>query len=287
MDKWKKYVAVALICLPVTFTGAVAPHTTYAAGEAVEVWLSTSDPTSEPDVGLSPNARLTHKSDVSFNTGTGNADYTIKVEEGTRYQQMDGFGVSITDTSAWLLNFKLNASKREEVMEKLFGKTGIGMSVLRQPIGASDFNWEAYTYADTPNDTSLNQFSIARDLPYIVPMVKAALAKNSQIKIFASPWSAPAWMKYSNTLKGGKLKAEYYETYANYFKKFIQSYNAQGIPIYAVTPQNEPQYENSVYPSMGMNEQDQVGFIGDYLGPALAKANLNTKIITFDHNYLN
>ncbi|MGG4555435.1 glycoside hydrolase family 30 protein [Paenibacillus humicus] len=257
----------------------------HAAGEPVEVWISTSDP-SQADSGLSTSARLTRKGDVSFGADTGSVTYSIRIDENATRQQMDGFGVSITDASAWLLNYKLDASKRAEVMERLFGQTGIGLSLLRQPIGASDFNWEAYTYADTPNDNNLNNFSIGRDKPYIVPMVKQALAKNPNIKVFASTWSAPAWMKYSNTLNGGKLKAEHYQTFADYLKKFVQAYQNEGIPIYAITVQNEPLHETNTYPTMKMSEQDQVGAIGDFIGPTFRNAGLNTKIITFDHNYL-
>ncbi|MBB3110048.1 glucosylceramidase [Paenibacillus phyllosphaerae] len=262
-----------------------------AAGEAVEVWMSTSDP-GQTDSGLSTSSRLSRKADVAFGADSGTANYSIRVDEDVTRQQMDGFGVSMTDASAWLMNYKLDASKRAEVMEKLFGPSGIGMSIMRQPIGASDFNWEAYTYDDTWNDTSLNSFSISRDSAYIIPMVKQAIAKNPSMKVFATTWSAPAWMKdapsgsTSQTLNGGKLKAEHYQTFANYLKKYIQAYTAQGIPIYAITPQNEPKYETSSYPSMGMNEQDQIGFIGDYLGPTLQSAGLATKIIAFDHNYL-
>ncbi|MFC4101377.1 glycoside hydrolase family 30 protein [Paenibacillus xanthanilyticus] len=287
MKIWNvKAVSLVLAAAVVTVSGSVASPTAQAAGEQVEVWISTSDPNTEPAVGLSPSARLTRIANKNFTTAGDTADYTITVNEGTTYQQMDGFGVSLTDSSAWLLHYKLDANKRAEVMEKLFGPSGIGMSVLRQPLGSSDFTWSAYTYADTPNDTALNNFTIGRDQAYIIPMVKAAIAKNPSIKVFASPWSAPAWMKYSNTLNGGKLKAEHYGTYANYFKKYIQAYQGQGIPIYAVTVQNEPLYEPTHYPSMGMNTQDEIGFIGDYLGPTLRNAGINTKIIAFDHNYL-
>lgn len=282
----RKILFTALIASLITVSGSIAAGPVSAAGEQAEVWISTSDPNTEPAVGLSTSARLTRIGDKSFSTSASSADYTITVNEGVSYQQMDGFGVSLTDASTWLLNYKLNATKRAEVMEKLFGTSGIGLSVLRQPMGSSDFAWAAYTYDDTAGDTSLSQFTIGRDLSYIVPMVKAAIAKNPNIKVFASPWSAPAWMKYSGILNGGKLKAEYYQTYADYFKKYIQAYQAQGIPIYAVTVQNEPKYETSAYPSMGMNEQDETGFIGDYLGPTLSSVGINTKIIAFDHNYL-
>ncbi|MGV2882049.1 glycoside hydrolase family 30 protein [Paenibacillus taichungensis] len=288
MKIWKKSALVLLSTFLVTVGsyGSYMPKTAHAAGEQVEVWISTSDPNSEPAVGLRTDARLTKIASKNFSSNSGNADVTITVNENKTYQQMDGFGVSLTDASAWLMNYKLDNNKRAEVMERLFGTTGIGLSLLRQPIGSSDFAWAAYTYADTANDTSLSQFTIDRDKAYILPMVKAAIAKNPNIKVMGSPWSAPAWMKYSNNLNGGKLKAEHYGTYANYFKKYIEAYQAEGVPIYAVTLQNEPMYEPSHYPSMGMNVQDQTGFIGDYLGPTLRNAGINTKIIAFDHNFL-
>lgn len=261
MKIWKKSALVLLSTFLVTAGsyGSYMPKTAHAAGEQVEVWISTSDPNSEPAVGLRTDARLTKIASKNFSSNSGNADVTITVNENQTYQQMDGFGVSLTDASAWLMNYKLDNNKRAEVMERLFGNTGIGLSLLRQPIGSSDFAWAAYTYADTANDTSLSQFTIDRDKAYILPMVKAAIAKNPNIKVMGSPWSAPAWMKYSNNLNGGKLKAEHYGTYANYFKKYIEAYQAEGVPIYAVTLQNEPMYEPSHYPSMGMNVEDQIG----------------------------
>lgn len=228
---FKRIGLAALIATLLAGSGGIASQPVSAAGETAEVWISTSDPNTEPAVGLSTGARLTRIGDKSFQPATGSSDYTITVNEGTSYQQMDGFGVSLTDSSAWLLNYKLNAAKRAEVMEKLFGNTGIGLSVLRQPMGSSDFTWSAYTYDDTAGDTSLGQFTISRDLPYIVPMVKAAIAKNPGIKVFASPWSAPAWMKYSGTLNGGKLKAEYYQTYADYFKNTFRPIRPRGFPF--------------------------------------------------------
>lgn len=281
--------AVLLSSLVITPLVSVAPSSAHAANEKAQVWVTTADPNTEPKVGLRTDRRLTRQSDLTFSSSTGNADYTVNVNEGTTYQQMDGFGVSLTDASAWLLNYKLSSTKRNEVMGNLFGSSGISMSMLRQPMGASDFAWSTYTYDDVSGDTALNQFSISRDQPYIIPMVKAALAKNSAIKVIASPWSAPAWMKYTTNDKNGtgKLKAENYPVYANYFVKFVQAYQAQGIPIYAVTPQNEPLFEPGRYPGMLMNEQDQIGMIGDYLGPALRAAGLNTKIIAYDHNYDN
>ncbi|MCZ8522468.1 MULTISPECIES: glycoside hydrolase family 30 beta sandwich domain-containing protein [Paenibacillus] len=268
--------ALCSAVLTVSFASS-SVSSAHAAGDSVEVWLS------KPDW----SAALAKQGNAAFGGDTGSAAYTIDVNQDLTYQQMDGFGASMTDSSAWLLQNKLTAAKRAEVMEKLFGSTGIGLSLLRQTVGASDFNWEAYSYADTAGDWNLNSFSIARDLPYIVPMVKQALAKNPGIKVIASPWSAPAWMKSSGSMNGGYLKPEAYGTYANYLTKFVQAYQGQGIPIYALTPQNEPLYTTGAYPTMSMSTADQIGFIRDYLGPSLRGAGLNTKIIAYDHNFDN
>lgn len=185
MKVWKiRLIRLLSVCLVISSLGAVS--TTQAAGEQVEVWISTADPHTEPAVGLRSDARLTRIASQYFDNASANAEVTITVNENRTFQQMDGFGVSLTDSSAWLMNYKLDANKRAEVMEKLFGNTGIGLSMLRQPLGSSDFAWAAYTYADAPNDNSLSQFTIQRDRPYILPMVKAALAKNPQIKVMAS-----------------------------------------------------------------------------------------------------
>ena len=154
----RQWVKLALCSLLAVSSVSSFTLSASAANETVEVWVSTSDP-SQADSGLSASARLSRKADVQFSSTTGTANYNIRLDEDVTRQQMDGFGVSMTDASAWLMNYKLDNNKRAEVMERLFGTTGIGMSILRQPIGASDFNWEAYTYNDTWNDTNLNDFS--------------------------------------------------------------------------------------------------------------------------------
>ncbi|HNY13232.1 MAG TPA: hypothetical protein PKK26_16710, partial [Candidatus Wallbacteria bacterium] len=201
--------------------------------KTAELWLTTADPKSEPAVGLSPDRRLTRMANLMFEDCTGGADHIVTVDESKTYQQMDGFGVSLTDSASWLLSYKLDARTRAAVMNRLFGPAGISLCILRQPIGASDFAWRTYTYDDVSGDRSLKRFSISRDEPYIIPMIKEALRRNPAIKIIATPWSAPAWMKYrTNKANGtGKLKAENYPVYASYFVKFIEAYRTLGIPI--------------------------------------------------------
>lgn len=214
---------------------------------------------------------------------------TITVNDAVKYQQIDGFGASLTDSSAWLLWHKLTESQRKELMQMLFSPVkGIGLSVLRQPMGASDFALEHYSYDDLPagqSDPELQHFSIAHDQAYILPILRQALALNPHLKIIATPWSPPGWMKSSGSLLEGTLLPSAYAPLAKYFVKFAQSYKAAGVPIYAVTMQNEPLNIPKDYPGMGMSASEQAVFLRDYLGPAFQSAKLNTKIMIFDHNW--
>ncbi|MGC8954608.1 MAG: glycoside hydrolase family 30 protein [Fervidobacterium sp.] len=218
--------------------------------------------------------------------------FRVLVDPSKKYQQMDGFGASFTDASAWLVFNKLSEEKRKEVMEKLFDRDkGIGISFLRQPMGATDYSTKIYSYDDLPEgvteDPELKYFSIAHDRKYIIPLLKMALEINPELKIMASPWSAPGWMKTTNSMIGGSLLRRYYEAYAMYFVKFIKEYEKEGIHIYAITPQNEPLYVPKEYPGMKMTWEEQADFIADYLGPAFEKENINTKILIYDHNWDN
>jgi glucosylceramidase len=214
---------------------------------------------------------------------------TIRVDEATQYQTMDGFGASLTDSSAWLLDRKLTKEQRKELLETLFDQTkGIGLSILRQPMGASDFALSDYSYDDVvvgEKDPTLAKFSIEHDRAYIIPLLKEALSVNPNLKIIASPWSPPGWMKTSQSMIQGALLPEAYAPFANYFVKFIKAYADAGIPVYATTMQNEPLHIPGNYPGMGMTAIEQAVFLSDYLGPALRDAGLKAKVFVFDHNW--
>jgi glucosylceramidase len=251
--------------------------TASAAGETVSVWLTTPDQAN----------LLTQQNNLTFGSN-GSNPITITVNSGTKYQQMDGWGAAFTDSSAYLVWNKLSSSTRNTLMNDLFNtSSGIGLSFLRQPMGASDFSSIGnYSYDDGSADPSLSRFSISHDTAYIIPVLKQAMGINSSIKIVATPWSPPGWMKTSGSMIGGNLlSSQYSDALANYFVKFIQAYQAQGVPVYGITVQNEPLYQPTGYPGMGMAAADQGGFIGYNLGPALANAGLSTKIIVYDHNW--
>jgi len=214
---------------------------------------------------------------------------TIIVDDTTKYQQIEGFGASLTDSSAWLISQKLTIAKRRELLKLLFDpKKGIGLSLLRQPMGASDFARKDYTYDDMPLgqvDPEMKHFSIDHDREQIIPLLREALALNPNLKIIGSPWSPPGWMKTSGSMIQGTLLPSSYNPLAKYFVRYVQAYEAAGVPIYAVTVQNEPLNIPVDYPGMGMSAEEQANFIRDDLGPAFRAAGVKAKILTFDHNW--
>jgi glucosylceramidase len=243
-----------------------------------EFWVTTADRNS-----------LFQKLSKGFAFGEEIPDLpVIEVDTTKRFQSIDGFGYSLTGGSAYLIHEKLTASTRSELLREIFSPDdgGIGVSYLRVSVGASDLDDHVFFYNDLPpgeTDTDLTKFTLAEDKKYLIPVLKEIMAINPEIKIMGSPWSAPAWMKTNNSPKGGSLKKEYYEAYANYFVKYIEGMANEGISIDAITIQNEPENPNN-NPSMVMTAQEQADFIKNHLGPAFEKAGINTKIVIFDHN---
>jgi glucosylceramidase len=230
---------------------------------------------------------------VSFTSSGGSGGLVITVDATTQYQQMDGFGGSLTDSSAWLIWNKLSASQQTMLMQQLFSpSSGIGISFLRQPMGATDFSASGnYSYDDVPSgqtDPKLTNFSVTHDSAYIIPLVKKALSINPNIKVVALPWSPPAWMKSTGTMNGGNMNTAYFPSLAQYFVDFVQAYQRQGIPIYALSVQNEPLYSTTGYPSEYLAASDESTFIANNLGPALSSAGLGSvKIFGYEHNWDN
>jgi len=279
--------AAGLLCGALAATGLLGSSpVAHAAGESVSVWLTTTD-----DAGGRHVTRgLQQQANLAFTAGSGSGGQLITVDENTRYQQFTGGGASFTDTAAWLLNSSgaLSATTRDATMRQLFSPTeGIGLSFVRNPMGASDLARYGYSYDDQPagsTDPALNGFSISHDLADVLPLTRQARQLNPALTVMASPWTAPAWMKDSGSLNGGWLKAEYYGAYAQYFVKYLQAYQAQGVPVNYVTVQNEPTC-CSGYPSMSWNGSGLAYFSKNNLLPALAGAGLSTKVLALDWNW--
>jgi len=248
----------------------------------VDVWLTTPDRTKL----LSPEAPVTFQ----MGTPAESIDYVIDINEAIRYQQMEGFGAAMTDSSAWNLMRVLSSTRRDQVMRDLFTREGqgIGISYVRIPIGASDFSLHDRTYNDLPpgeTDPDLSEFSINYDEAYIIPALQWAQSLNPQLRFMGSPWSAPGWMKSSGRLHGGSLLPEHYQAFADYLVRWIQAYAEHGITIDALTPQNEPLHGSDSYPTMTISPEGQQTLTRDHLGPALRAANLPTRLLIFDHNW--
>ncbi len=243
----------------------------------IEFWLTKADQT----VLLKKQSSV-----ISFKTGAGTYP-TIEVDSAVTYQEVDGFGFTLTGGSATLIN-KLPSSQKQSLLQELFGKNenSVGISYLRVSIAASDLSAEVFSYDDMPagqTDVTLSNFSLSKDTVDLIPLLKEVLAINPNIKILGSPWSPPVWMKDNGSSIGGSLQPQYYGVYAQYFVKYIEAMKVNGITIDAITPQNEPQHGGN-NPSMVMSAEQQAAFIKGHLGPAFASAGINTKIIVWDHN---
>jgi glucosylceramidase len=275
MYKFSLFFLVFLFSCAKKNNGATPPPATQT--DTVKQWLTTGD----------MGSLLQKQSTVlTFDTKT-NSYQNIDVDSTTRFQQVDGFGFTLTGGSASLIN-QLSAVPKASLLNELFGKDGssISISYLRLSIGASDLNPAVFSYDDLPagqTDTTLAHFNLGPDTTDLVPLLKQILAINPAIKIIAAPWSAPVWMKDNNATVGGSLLPKFYAAYALYFVKYIQQMKALGISIDAITPQNEPLNPGN-NPSLYMTAADQAAFIKTSLGPAFQAAGLTTKIVVYDHN---
>jgi glucosylceramidase len=258
--------------------GLQAPPPVRPIMPEVEVWLSTADHrlklASQPDVEMKPH-------------DTSPADVVIDL--GTRYQTMTGFGAAMTDSSAWLLQNTLNTLQRRALLRELYGAPpNLNLNMMRLTIGASDFSLRLYTLDDIPfgqTDTTLQHFNVAANLQDVIPVVREVLSIHPGMLIVASPWSAPAWMKTNENLIGGELLEQYESTYADYLIKYLDAYRSHGIPIFALTLQNEPAYSPISYPGMVMGAETRARIIARYLGPKLEGRKPRTAILDWDHNW--
>ena len=230
---------------------------------------------------------LFQKQELGVSVATDKSLPAIEVNTNKTFQEMDGFGFTLTGGSAFHIN-NMSAAKRHELLTELFAfdKENIGISYLRISLGASDLDAEVFSYNDLPEgetDINMERFSLAPDKKFLIPVLKEILTINPEIKILSSPWSPPTWMKTNNSSKGGSLKPEYYDAYAKYFVKYVQEMQKEGIRIDAITVQNEPLHPGN-NPSLLMPATEQADFIKRSLGPAFKAAGIKTKIIIYDHN---
>jgi glucosylceramidase len=253
------------------------PTTPTVTSLTVKVWETTGDKSKL----LAPQTDLTM-------AGGAAAGTVITVDPSQTFQSITGFGASITDASAYLIQQKMSATQRDALMQDLFGDAGLGFSFTRLTIGASDFSSTHYSYDDMPagqSDPTLAHFSIASAQTDVIPTVKQALALNAKLTVMASPWSAPGWMKTSDSLITGSLKPAAFPYFADYLVRYVKDMGTEGVPITMLTLQNEPGFEPKDYPGMRVEPASRAAFIGGHLGPKLAASSPNVKILDYDHNW--
>jgi glucosylceramidase len=236
---------------------------------------------------------LTRLPDKRFASRAARGPRVIRVDARRRYQRIAGFGAAMTDTAAWLLYDQLAPPARAAALRRLYGAGGIRLRFVRIPIGASDFTHDGtpYSYADVApgsSDPALTTFSVAHDDAYIVPVLRQVRAINPRVKLLATPWSPPGWMKSNGSLdnignRAGLLPSAY-QPLAEYFVRFLRDYARRGITIDAITPQNEPGL-HAAYPGLNWPEPGQARWIVSNLAPALRAASLDTSIYGHDFTW--
>ncbi|WP_243322575.1 hypothetical protein [Geothrix sp. SG200] len=236
---------------------------------------------------------------LKFTKGSPSRGVTVTVDPSVQRQTLEGIGGGLTESSAYVLAH-LAKPARGRILDRFFGPTGARFTMARTHIGACDFCLTGrYSYDDVPEDSALEHFSIApdqrgfreaRDPEYaLLPLIKDALARNPGLKVVASPWTAPAWMKDNRDWygqgRGGTLLPEHWDTFARYMVKYLQAYRAEGVPIWGVTPENEPVGNGGQWESMEFTAEGLRDYIKLHLGPQFAKHGLaGVKLIQFDHN---
>lgn len=272
--------AVASLCIAVLAISGWSPASARAPSpsRAVQVWVTSGD----------GRQRLAQADSVAMERGPAEG-LVVKVDPSRRYQTIQGFGASFTDSSAWLLRHRLDARQRSALLRDLFDpKVGLGLGLTRITIGASDFSQSHYSYDDMPPgqvDPKLSRFSIAPARVDVLPVVRQAMSFNPSLRVFASPWSAPGWMKTSGSMIKGKLSPEYYDAFARYLHRTMAAFAAEHVPVYALSIQNEPNFQPENYPGMHMDASERAAFVGGHLGPLLARSRSRVRLLDWDHNW--
>jgi len=264
-----------LLCLLVLSFGLLR-------AQVVSVWLTTDD----------QKTLLQAQPPLSFSEGVSATMPSVFVDEFSKYQSIEGFGASVTDSSAWLMHVKIPNAALPQVMQALFDHAqGIGISFVRNPMGSADLARSVYSYDDLSagTDPNLSSFSIDHDKADVLPILAQAKAINPQLKIMGTPWSPPGWMKTTDKMidgaSTGTLLPADYTAFANYFVRYLQEYAAADVPVDYISIQNEPLNDPCGYPCMSMPATDQLTVLRDYLLPALASNHLDTKVLIYDHNW--
>ena len=255
-------------------TALAASHKGRAAAGPVRLW------------GTFRDRRHAAGEALAWKPATEVAADAITLDPGTTRQEMLGFGAAMTDASCWVLS-QMPAAERAALMHELFAPEEMAINVCRTCVGSSDYSKELFSYDDSEqDDPELKKFSIDHDKAYVLPMLREARKQNPDLFLFSSPWSPPGWMKFNRSMLGGTIRKSSLEPYSRYFLKFLEAYKAEGVPVNAVTVQNETDTTvDGRYASCLWAQEDEILFVSQYLGPLFRQNNIPAKIWVLDHNF--
>src|SRR6266568_2455668 len=273
--------------LTISGMGAAALATT---GALPELAASTQTQNAPGNVSVwvtDDNQQLVRSSSIAWQPATTSAAAdTIVLDPERKFQEILGFGAALTDAACYTFN-RLDATAREKLFHLMFHPSEMGMSVCRTCIGSSDYSTKIYSYDEGEADPELKRFSIDHDRAYILPILRRVREMNPDVFYFSSPWSPPGWMKWNKSMLGGSMSRQYLSSYAQYMLKFIEAYAAEGVPIRAITTQNEIDTDqHGQMPACTWSQECETEFITDHLGPLLERTGTATKIWILDHNYV-
>lgn len=258
--------------VPTSAGAAESPHDDTSRASQISTWVTYG------------TDRYVAGPKLSWSPASGTAG-DVRLDPNTRFQDILGFGGAFTDAACYMFN-QLSAPARETLFHELFDPSEMGLSVGRVCVGASDYSTKVYSYDEGESDPELVRFSIEHDREYILPILRQARKVNSELFLCSSPWSPPGWMKFNRTMLGGSMRRYYLHAYAQYYVKFLQGYAAEGVPIQALTTQNEVDTDqDGRMPACIWPQEYEVEFVRDQLGPLLESSGLPVKIWVLDHNY--
>ena len=245
-----------------------------AKPDAIAVWVTDEKRRFEPAPAL------------AWQTGSGQkSDDAIALNPHEKFQEILGFGAAFTDASCYMFH-QLSDTAREQLFHELFHPSELALNVCRTCIGSSDYSTEVYSFDEGDPDPELKRFSIDHDRAYLLPALRQARKVNPDLFLFSTPWSPPGWMKANGSVLGGSMRKKHFGSYAQYFLKFLQAYAAEGVPIQAVTSQNEVDTDqDGRMPACLWGQEYEIEFVKEHLGPVLAASQVPTKIWLLDHNY--
>ena len=252
---------------------SAAGLTATATAELTSALTSSAAPAPTGEIKVrvtSGKLRYASTQSLTWRGAGATPENAIVLDPAKKYQEMLGFGAAFTDAACYMFN-QLPAPARDELFHELFHPSEMGLNVCRTCIGSSDYSTEVFSYDEGEPDPDMQRFSIAHDEAYVLPMLRLARKANPDLFLFSSPWSPPGWMKAGGSMLGGSMRQHYFGAYAQYFVKFLQAYAAKGVPMQAVTVQNEVDTDqDGRMPACLFPQEYEIGFVRGHLGPHAA-----------------